>query len=678
MLLCAGPAPASGPEPVLKLAVIAFARLLPRHLAAGLPACAIACLFAAAPGMAAAADAPAAQARADYRAAHAALRRGDVAGFRRLRAALDNYVLAGYLDYAWLAPRLDGADPDTVRKFIADNADAPVSDQLRRAWLHQLARRGQWELFMAEYHDVDDDDTLRCYHFSQQFRRAADKRALATEFEALWLVGRSQPDACDKAFSAWQQAGLLTPELVWARITLAMDRGQLGLATHLARRYLDRDGQRWVERWQAMYRDPRAGLARINFNMDTPMARAIVRTGVARLGGSDPEFAMARWEALKQSYSFLGEDDNDVRRRLGIQAARQHRAVAVQWLAAVAADPGDTELRQWRARAAVRAGEWQVARQFIASMPEQERASSEWRFFLARALEETGDKEQARALYHELARAAGYHGFLAADRLGEPYAIAHSAVAAAPAEVDELAGRRAVRMAQELFELGEIVPARRQWAWAIRGASPRDLQIAALIAHRWGWHDRAIMTVRRSGYDADLELLFPVLYKEHVQSNATRHHIDPEWIYGVLRQESAFMSDVASSAGALGLMQLMPRTGREMARELKLNVPNRYAMLRVDNNIKLGSGYLDRMLEANDNHMVLATASYNAGPHRVKRWRPETEPLDADVWVETIPFDETRGYVRNVLGFTTIYDYRLGNEHPTRISDRMPPVPPAH
>jgi len=634
----------------------------------------LACAVAGGPANAASATIE--KTRADYRAALAAAKRGDAATFRRLRAALDDYVLAGYLDYAWLAPRLASTDAETVRKFLAANADSPVSDQLRRSWLHSLARRGQWDLFMAEYHDVDDDDALRCYHFDRQFRQASDKRALAPEFESLWLVGRSQPDACDRVFSAWERAGLLTPELVWGRISRAIDRGQLSLAGHLAKRYLDSEGRRWVARWQAMHRDPRAGLARISFNMDTPVARAIVRHGIARLGRDDPETAMRQWEALKQKYSFLGEDDNDVRRRLGILAARQHLAVAVQWLAAVVADPDDTELRQWRARAAVRAGEWQVARQFIASMPEKERSTSEWRFFLARALEQTGDKDQARAIYAELAHETGYHGFLAADRLGVPYALAQNPLAAPPAEVGEFAGRRPARMARELFELGETAAARRQWAWAIRGASPRELQVAALVAHRWGWHDRAIMTVRRSGYDADLELLFPVLYKEHVESNAARHRIDPEWIYGVLRQESAFMTDVASSAGALGLMQLMPRTGREMARALKLKVRGRYAMLQVDNNIRLGSGYLDRMLEQNDNHLVLATAAYNAGAHRVKRWRPETEPLDSDVWVETIPFDETRGYVRNVLGFTTIYDYRLGNPNPTRVSDRMPPVPP--
>ena len=173
----------------------------------------------------------------------------------------------------------------------------------------------------------------------------------------------------------------------------------------------------------------------------------------------------------------------------------------------------------------------------------------------------------------------------------------------------------------------------------------------------------------------DLELRFPILFRDMVEDSAQKSEIDPSWVYGVMRQESAFVTDARSVAGALGLMQLMPQTGRQTGRRLNLNINSNSAILKVENNLRLGAGYLKNVLDVNNGHQVLATASYNAGPHRVKGWLPKADNLDADAWVESIPFNETRNYVKNVLGFTMVYAYRLGNTR-LRLQDRMSPVLP--
>lgn len=218
--------------------------------------------------------------------------------------------------------------------------------------------------------------------------------------------------------------------------------------------------------------------------------------------------------------------------------------------------------------------------------------------------------------------------------------------------------------------LGEAPEARRQWAYATAPLDERGLAIAATLAQEWGWHDRAIRTANRADALDDLELRFPIAYRDVVEASARAYDLDPGWIYGVMRQESMFVPDARSPAGALGLMQLMPRTGKLVARELNMGHMPASRILDIENNVKLGAGYLRRMLDQNGGNVMLATASYNAGPHRVRQWLPADGAMSADVWANSIPYSETRDYVKNVMTFTTIYEHRLGAK-PTRLSARM-------
>jgi soluble lytic murein transglycosylase len=252
----------------------------------------------------------------------------------------------------------------------------------------------------------------------------------------------------------------------------------------------------------------------------------------------------------------------------------------------------------------------------------------------------------------------------------------HVGVQATPEEVGGMLAQPGILMARELFLLGDTAAARRQWAWVTRRMNNRDLAVAAVLAREWGWYDRAILTVSRSDHLDDLELRFPVVYRDIVEASAQQNNIDPDWVYGVLRQESAFVTDARSEAGALGLMQLMPGTGRLTGRRINLRVPNNNAILNIETNVKLGASYLKTVLDASNGNQVLATASYNAGPNRVREWLPEQAPLDADVWVDTVPYNETRHYVKNVLAFTTVYGYRLESLL-RRLQERMPLVRPA-
>jgi soluble lytic murein transglycosylase len=609
--------------------------------------------------------------RRDYQAALAALRAGETARYKKLRESLDGYVLRGYLDYESLKDRIDQVPNAEVRAFLDANAHIPGADAVRKRWLRRLAARGDWDTFLAEYKNVEDDPELQCLRLDRLLRSSEQQTALMQEIETLWTYGRRLPVACNAVFAAWRKAGHMTPEKIWLRIRLAMELRQLGLAEELSQ-FLDARDRVWVSRWGAMHRDPANELSRISFPVETPVARMVVRHGVVRLAMRDVDEALQRWEALKQKYQFFGEDDNYVMRYLGIIAAQDHAASAVQLLSRVSADPNDESLHLWRMRAALRANDWAAAKSFIAALPEERRQKQEGRYWMARAMEQSGQPDEARAMYKVLARERGYYGFLAADRIKEDYAMQHQPIVATGEEVSAMLARPGVLAAQELLAMGLTTDARRQWQWITRHMNNRELAVAALLAREWGWHDRAILTVSKSDHQNDLELRFPLLYRDAIEANATRQGIDPGWVYGVVRQESAFVPDARSHAGALGLMQLMPATGLLTGQRLNLPLRGTRAILEVENNITLGVGYLKDVLTRNANHQTLATAAYNAGPNRVKEWTPAAG-LDADIWVETIPFNETRDYVKNVMAFTAVYDHRLGRK-PVRLQDRMPMV----
>lgn len=620
------------------------------------------------------ADAPAVDLEAQrqaYTAALEAARRGDEARYRALYKKLDGYVLRGYAQYEYLKDRLDRTPVPVVRQFLDENLHTPLPDMLRQKWLHVLADRAQWQTFLSEYADVPDDAELACLQIGRLLKAGERTNTVMARIEKLWLNGRRQPAACDAAFAAWKSAGHMTADKVWERIQLAMEAGNVSLAGELAAN-LPAKERVWVERWRLVYRDPLQGLTEMPETLETPVARMIVRHGIVRLAQRDPEEAMQQWQALKRRHAFFGEDEDYVLRHIALIAAQRHSPRALEWLSAVSVRADDAQLMQWRVYAALRAGDWDAVRRFIAALPEVEQATHRWRYWNARATEQKGNKREAKKIYVALAQERDYYGFLSADRLEASYSMQHVAVEAKPEEVAALAARPGMRAAKELYALGLIVDARRQWGWVMRDLNRRELEVAAVLAREWGWYDRAIQAAALSGQSNDLELRFPVLYRDVIEGRASEQGIDPGWVYGVVRQESAFVTDARSPAGALGLMQLMPGTGKQTLQRLKIRAPVKDALLNIEQNVRVGVGYLKEVLERYNGNQLLATAAYNAGPHRVRSWLP-SEQLDADVWAETIPFNETRGYVKNVFAFAAVYDHRLGRK-PTRLTTRMPLV----
>jgi soluble lytic murein transglycosylase len=612
-----------------------------------------------------------------FLAAEGALRSGDRVAFESMLPGLADDPLYPYLRFADLTSNLEAASDQAIESFLAEFPRTPLAERLRPVYLERLAAQGRWADYGRVYRD-DDSVQRRCLYLRALLETGRGAEALTPAgMEPLWLVPRSQPAACDPVFAAWTESGGLTKDLVWSRIRLAMEAGEQGLARYLGGR-LPEPERPWLDRWLAVYGEPELVLDPATLAGDHPMRPAILAQGIARLARSEPGKsldALADQEGALAVDQVASDSAHVAVARALIRSTREQdagRALAV-W-DRMSARRENLGAQEGRVRAAIRLQAWDRVADWIGRMPEGEEKSDRWLYWQARAQASLGQEVEAQATFARAARQRSLWGFLAADRLGLPYQLENRPVPAEPERIRRLASDPALGRIQELRRLGRRADMRREWRTLTRDLDEAGLMAAAYVADLLGWHDQAIFTLARTGYWDDLALRFPLRYRDLVAEQAWQTGLSQDWIFAVLRQESVFAPDVASGAGALGLMQLMPATARQVALNLTPTRagPERVELLEPELNIALGSNYLAWMRDR-FGHAALATAAYNAGPERVARWRPE-HCMDADLWIISIPYSETRSYVERVLAYRVIYGARLEQE-PVRLSELLPPVP---
>lgn len=609
--------------------------------------------------------------RALFQATEEALAQGDRDAFEEGLAGLADYPLYGYLLAADLASRLGQASAREVRVFLEHHGHTPHGERLRDAWLTHLADERRWADLARDFTPRRASTTLICRHRQALLALERTDEALA-DMGRIWLTGESLPAACNPVLDAWREAGGLTPELAWQRLGLALAAGAPSRARYIAR-YLPEDEQAWAQRWLALYRDP-GEVATAGFDAtDHPRASEMLTQAWLRLARQDPQATLPLWRRQGMRQQLPEDRVLAVEQALALRLVLRTGAGSLAHLASLPAAVFDETLREWHVRAALAAGDWQTVLAAIEAMAPAQREADGWRYWRARALAALGREDAARGLYIALAGERNFYGFLAADRAGLPYRLGYRPLIASPERVQALAARPALRRAREWLALGRYVEARREWERTLAGLDTEDLKAASVLAHDWGWHDRAIFAAARAGEFDDVELRFPLAHVRLMMEQAARQGINPAWAMAVARQESAFMADARSHAGALGLMQVMPATGRNMARHVNLRLSHAFDLLDPAVNVPIGAYYLRRNLDRFGGHPILSTAAYNAGAHRVSEWLPQTGAMDADVWAELIPYHETRKYVRRVLAYQVIYESRLGLD-PTRLSSLLPPV----
>ena len=637
------------------------------------------CLALASPLFAAADDDfdPLVWQRVDFLTAERAWDAGDVRRYWDLKEALADYPLYPYLEYREFKRSLDKTRPDEVKRFLATWRDTSLAERLRNRWLRLLERRGDWAAYLI-FDAPSDHAWRRCNRLRALYETGRREQALAA-VEPLWNVGESQPRQCDRLFEVWAEAGRMTPERIWSRFSKVMARGDMSLARHLTKRMPKADA-RLADVWIRLYGEPER-LARKSLRQrlekDGPRERQVLVHALARLARKDEQKAVAAWKELGSRYAFDERERASVFGAIGHYRSKRRPEAGLAWFRKIAGGSADETIRARAVRAALRARDWDAVLTWLERMEPPQRDKDHWRYWRARAHEALGDRQEANAGYETLSLKRGYYGFMAADRIDVAYALKDSPMRPSPEIRRAVKNDAGILRARELYLLGRMVDARREWRDAIGRMDENRKQAAARLADEWGWHDRAIRTAHLAGHYDDLNVRFPLTYWGVVAYQARRQQLDMAWVYGVLRQESAFAYDARSPAGAMGLMQLMPRTAREVADKGRIRLRSQRQLLAPDINIRLGAGYLRMMLNEFDAHPALATAAYNAGPHRVRKWRPKREAMPVDLWVELIPFKETRHYVRRVLAYTVIYEQRMGRR-PVRLNVKLGDVYPRH
>ena len=618
------------------------------------------------------------QQRAAYQAVHAEVERGNWQPVRQHEQMLRDYVLWPDLEASYFRARLRIADHAQVGAFLEQYGTLKPARELRYQFSLHLADAGHPSEYLEIYRQYYQDlkiAKLDCLALQAEISEGHQDRIISRGLQ-LWLVGKSQADECDPVFTHLRTTGALTDHHYEKRFALAVNERQFSLARFLSRplrgEYLEQ-----ANAWLKAQNDSLEFLRTHVEGVDTGVGHRQMIYALERIAFGDPLLASENWIALRKNYRFTAEQQHYISRHIALWAARRQLPEATALLYGLPREAVDREVGRWMIRTSLRRQDWASVLRAIAMLPEDEQRAKQWQYWEAVALKYAGQTEPATAKLNELATTRSYYGFLASDALGNDYTFAHNRLVVDDKVAAKLAELPALIRARELFHVGLEGRGRSEWDAAVSILTPHEQVQAAILAHQWGWHSRAIATASMVGEFDDLMIRYPLPWREDFAQYSQDANINDSWAYGIARSESLFMRDIRSAAGAIGVMQILPETGRRMAREIRYPYSGLATLTDSASNIRLGIMYLRKMFDRFDENKVLATAAYNAGPLNVEAWLPEASQLDARIWIENIPYNETRAYVRRVLTADAIFHWRLTGKT-RRLSTELPAInPPA-
>lgn len=607
-------------------------------------------------------------------AARDAASRGDLQRLATLAASPSDHVLEPYVQFWLLSARIartsEPAPNDAVADFLRRHAGSQLAERLRMAWVKRLANEKRWAQFDAEYSQLlQPDQEAQCWAAQSGGSFANDAlRGL----DAAWMTQLDLPGSCDAPMQTLVSSGSKSADDVWYRFRRLAENKRFSQA---------RDLLRLVPESQV------PNPAVINAALDNPArflaspaaqipasrgAREAVLISIARLARTDVRDAANRWRALENS-GFRSEERAYAWGQLAWMAAAAQMPEAGSWFAQANSTLLTDEQRAWRVRVPLRNSDWASVRAAIEAMPQEQRELPDWTYWLGRALQAQGRTAEAQRQFQRIADQPQFYGILATEALGRQYAWPK---AAAPVTSQELARAQTapeLQRAIALYRLDMRVEGMREWNWVLRGADDRFLLAVAEFARRNGMYDRAINTAERTRNEHDFSLRYLAPYYDVFARQAQAQNLDLAWVYGLTRQESRFQPVVRSGAGAQGLMQIMPATGRWIARKQGFKDFDPSWLGRVEPNVTLGCAYLRHVLDLLSNNPVMASAAYNAGPGRPRRWR-DSRTMEGAIFAETIPITETREYVKRVMANAEMYA-TLFDRRPVSLGTRLGRIP---
>ena len=598
-----------------------------------------------------------ARGRATYLDLREAVRDGRWSDFDALRQRLDSYPLASYADYERLMARLRVTDGADARAFVDANTRSPVGVRYLGHYLDVAGRDRRWGDFLEAARQEPRSEKLRCYFARAKRGRGAEEEAwdLASR---LFLSGSSVDKACDPLFRLWRSDGQLTSELIWRRAKLAFAARERGLLRYVAS--LGGPAEP-LEILQRVYREPQRTPV-LAASLADPYRAEVLALGLERHARYSPSRTLSQYLALAPA-ELDAQQRSKIEASLALRGLIEREPGVRQWVDEMLPQWNDDKLTALRLRWAIAEGDWSSIERtsdlLLASDPDE----GAWAYWQARALAQRGEDSAAEGLFAELAQKRSYYGFLSADRLGTPYAFREESLPPLdPAQADtDLAPwlQKAAWRVHELDAIERPREAKAEWSHALQRTQAREKLILARLAGDQGWHHLAIDAANAGRAWNALDLRFPLAYVDAFEARAERRDLSVSELMAIARRESIFFPGARSPVGARGLMQLMPATGKAVARSAGLTLDVR-ELYSVDSNLDLGSAYYRQLLDRFDGNRAVALAAYNAGPNRVQHWVGKDLPVDA--WIETIPYRETRDYVKAVLAYRVVFDHRLGRE----------------
>lgn len=597
------------------------------------------------------------QQRSLYDQAQLALSKNDASLYLNNRAALRHYPLTPYLAYDELTQRLASASNDEVEKFLLEHGDLPQIKWMKLRWLRLLSERQEWPLFLRYYSPDLNFTELDCLLSQYQVQSGQTQAAFATA-EKLWLNAQSQPNACDPLFDSWRAAGHLSEDKIWQRLKLATDARNYGVSAYLVKLLSARQsqGQLLVD----VAKKPEKLKQTQAFSAKDPQTAEVIALGLRKLATQDLDDSVRLLQHYQQQVRFSTADQLALANDIGLRLAKRFDPRALAIMQKYDPQLQNSNLTEWRVRLLLRLGHWDEAYKLTRQLPAALAQSNRWKYWQARSLQlAQPNSQQPLVLYQPLARERDFYGFMAADRAEQPYQLKHQALALTPKTIQKVRNAAGIKRALEFKARDEMTEAHREWYHVSNTFNRDELVAQARLAYDMGWYFPAIRTISKAQYWDDLEIRFPMAHQSNFVAEAKNRGLHSSWMFAVTRQESAFMIQAKSHVGAMGLMQLMPATAKETAQRYGIPLASPQSAVIPEVNIQLGAAYLNQVLAQFNGNRVLASAAYNAGPGRVRQWLRDAKHLPYDVWVESIPFDETRLYVQNVLTYSVIYGDKL-------------------
>jgi soluble lytic murein transglycosylase len=565
------------------------------------------------------------------------------------------YILAPYADYWLMLLKLDQARDEEVQNFLAQYVDMPFTDRIRGEWLKKLGKQENWGPFFDELNNFQREDVaVQCYSLYGHIQLGdAD---VTNQVRSLWFTSTDLPSNCSQLFDVLYKTGTLTQDDIWARFRLALQDGKLSLAKSVITRLPNVEATT-LKMLDKANQSPQLMLDKKTASFKTRFGAEVNLYALDRLARGNLDAAISTYTKMQNLF------DIDNRRfawgRIAYHAARGHSPQALSYYALSENGDLDKDQLAWKVRAALRAKEWPIVLNAIAAMPAKQQEESAWRYWKARALAESDRFAESMSIFGKLSTERHYYGWLAAEELESVMSNPAEDYKVTDMEVVAIASQPEIKRAFELQRLDMRWEAKAEWAWATRNFDDMQLLAASEYAMRQKWYDVAISTAENTKQTHNFNLRYPTPYKDLFHTSASNVGLDEAWVYGITRQESRFMHYAKSGVGAAGLMQLMPATAKWAAKRMGITSFNNNKIHELSTNIELGTYYMRYTLDLMGGQAVMATAGYNAGPSRAKRWMAR-EPLEAAIYIEGIPFAETRTYVQKVMANAQIYAPRLG------------------